>query len=200
MTASEFPSVSRTPGVTLTDYEIDALSRSFNFADGHARYSIAQHSSSIMGKFPQLLTRTYNQDEVEHNFGNVFFSLAGQSSPGDERILYCPSASISIELAANYLRMNNLSASRIEPIFDNLADREHARRYGGCEAFPNIRCPYPAWQTIFLEWTTEEFQVCARRAHARYSFTCERYEYITKRDFQRFQEQVERAYAVCCQL
>lgn len=122
MTIPEFSFVSQTSGATLTDYEIDALSRSFNFADGHARYSIAQHYSSIVGNFPQLLTRTYNQDEVEHDFGKTFFALGGQTAPDDERMLYCPSASISIELAANYLRMNNLSVSLIEPIFDNLAD------------------------------------------------------------------------------
>lgn len=107
---------------TLTDHERDALSRSFNLADGHARYSIAQNYSALLEKFPLLLTRKYEQDETEYDFGKAFSALGGQTLPEMERVLYCPSASISIELAANYLRMNKLSVSLIEPIFDNLAD------------------------------------------------------------------------------
>src|SRR5581483_10807120 len=87
---------------TLTDHERDALSRSFNFADGHARYSITQHYATLVDKFPFLLTRHYNQDETEYDFGQAFSCLAGQTLPEMERVLYCPSASISIELAANY--------------------------------------------------------------------------------------------------
>lgn len=109
-------------GPKLTDYELDALSRNFNFADGHARYSIARNYASLPEKFPQLLTRSYDQDETEYDFGKAFFGLGGQALPEQERILYCPSASISIEIVANYLRMKNLSVSLIEPIFDNLAD------------------------------------------------------------------------------
>lgn len=107
---------------TLTDHEREALSRSFNFADGHARYSISHNYSTLLERFPALLTRSYDQDEAEYDFGKAFFCLGGQTQADQERILYCPSASISIELAANYLRMNNLSVSLIEPIFDNLAD------------------------------------------------------------------------------
>jgi aspartate/methionine/tyrosine aminotransferase len=106
----------------LTDYELDALSHNFNFADGHARYSITRNYASLPEKFPHLLTRTYDQEEVEYNFGKAFFGLGRQKLLEAERILYCPSASISIEIVANYLRMNNLSVSLIEPIFDNLAD------------------------------------------------------------------------------
>lgn len=107
---------------TLTDYERNALSGHFNLADGHARYSISQHYAPILEKFPLLLTHRYDQDEAEYDFGKAFFGLGGQTQPEQARTLYCPSASISIELVANYLRMNRLSVSLIEPIFDNLAD------------------------------------------------------------------------------
>jgi len=106
----------------LTDYEIDALSRSFNFADGHARYSVAQNYAPLLESLPHLLTRRFDQDEVEYDFGKTFFGLGRQTLPDHQRMLYCPSASISIEIVANYLRMKNLSVSLIEPIFDNLAD------------------------------------------------------------------------------
>lgn len=107
---------------TLTDHERNALSGRFNLADGHARYSITRNYSALMEKLPLLLTRSYDQDEVEYDFGKAFFGLGGQTLIDQARTLYCPSASISIELAANYLRMNHLSVSLIEPIFDNLAD------------------------------------------------------------------------------
>lgn len=107
---------------TLTDHERNALSGRFNLADGHARYSIFQNYSTLLEKLPLLLTRSYDQDETEYNFGKAFFDLGSQTLPSQERTLYCPSASISIELVANYLRVNHLSVSLIEPIFDNLAD------------------------------------------------------------------------------
>lgn len=107
---------------TLTEHERHALSGRFNLADGHARYSIAQHYTALIEKFPDLLTHHYDQDETEYDFGQAFFQLGGLTVPEQARTLYCPSASISIELAANYLRMNKLSVSLIEPIFDNLAD------------------------------------------------------------------------------
>lgn len=112
----------RRAALTLTDYEREALSGRFNLADGHARYSIAQYYPTLSEKLPLLLTQDYDQDEAEYDFGQHFFRLGGQTPPTSERILYCPSASISIELVANYLRIHALSVSLIEPIFDNLAD------------------------------------------------------------------------------
>jgi aspartate/methionine/tyrosine aminotransferase len=122
MSTSGFQLTNPQTFATLTDHERNALSGRFNLADGHARYSISQNYSALLEKLPPLLTRSYDQDEAEYDFGKAFFGLGGQTLPERERTLYCPSASISIELAANYLRMKHLSVSLIEPIFDNLAD------------------------------------------------------------------------------
>lgn len=107
----------------LTDYEVDALSRPFNFADGHARYTLTDKYRQVLETLPTLLLQEDQQEKIEADFSNAFFDLANQRESVDlQRLLYCPSASLSIEIVANYLRMHNLSVALIEPVFDNLAD------------------------------------------------------------------------------
>ncbi len=104
----------------LTDYEISALPAEFNFTDGHARYRFIQ--SDIFEKLPDLLKGRLDQRQVEHEFATAYFGLGNQGQVNLERTLYCTSASISIEVIANYLRLHKMSVSLIEPAFDNLAD------------------------------------------------------------------------------
>lgn len=106
----------------LTDYELDALSQLYNLADGHARYSFPS-CHTLEERLSHLLVQAQDQERAEGQFFEAFFSLSHQP-PADiaQRILYAPSASISIEIVANYLRMQGCSVSLIEPVFDNLAD------------------------------------------------------------------------------
>src|SRR5262249_42004100 len=55
-----------------------------------------------------------------------FSRLAGQTWDEDALgYLMCFTASMAFEIVANYLRLNRLSLSLIEPCFDNLADIFH---------------------------------------------------------------------------
>lgn len=106
----------------LTDYELTALKGKFNLADGHARYDPDRYYNRVIEILSKSnAARTQKDGEVE--FSNVFFKLAKQKiSNWIDRTLFCPSASVSIELIANYLRLSRTTTSLIEPVFDNLAD------------------------------------------------------------------------------
>lgn len=106
----------------LTEYELIALKGKFNLADGHARYDLDRHYNRIIEILSKSnAARTQKDGEVE--FSNVFFKLARQKiSKWIDRTLFCPSASVSIEIVANYLRLSQTTTSLIEPVFDNLAD------------------------------------------------------------------------------
>ncbi|MEC4819671.1 MAG: aminotransferase class I/II-fold pyridoxal phosphate-dependent enzyme, partial [Scytonema sp. PMC 1069.18] len=107
----------------LTDYEASSLSRIYNFTDGHARYNYPESQNRISDLLlsTDLSTLDHRQQALEHNFFKNFFSL-GSQSPHFETTLFCPSASTSIEIIANYLRLQKFSVALIEPVFDNLAD------------------------------------------------------------------------------
>lgn len=111
------------PDLKLTDYEVEALAGAFNLADGHARYAFADSHAQIIEILSRSLLPELQQLKVENEFGNTFFGLANQkASVNLHRVLYCPSASLSIEIAANHLRDQHLSVGMIEPVFDNLPD------------------------------------------------------------------------------
>lgn len=57
----------------LTDYELDALSNIFNFADGHARYSSIAGSTNIAERVARLRLQDIDQDKIEFDFNEVFF-------------------------------------------------------------------------------------------------------------------------------
>ncbi len=106
----------------LTDYELLALSAPFNLADGHARYSEQEYYSRILRILRKSKKPFLDQKAVEERFASSYSGISNQSLHDYSRILYCPSASLSIEILANYLRMQNFSVGLIEPVFDNLAD------------------------------------------------------------------------------
>ncbi len=104
----------------LTDYEVSALANVFNFADGHARYSFIREG--LFEKTSRLPMHASTQEEMEYKFAKAYFGLASQERVSLDRTLYNPSASLSIEIVANYLRLHHLSVALLEPVFDNLAD------------------------------------------------------------------------------
>lgn len=111
------------PNKKLTDYEVAALKGEFNLADGHARYRLRQSYSKIIDIMTQSNPMIIEQKNLEYEFSTELFQLANQGIISwINRSLFCPSASISIEIVANYLRLQALSVSLIEPVFDNLAD------------------------------------------------------------------------------
>jgi len=109
----------------LTTYEIASLPRSFNLTDGHAfrHWSVAEEA--IIDRSAQLFrdNSRLRQAEIEREYVRDFSRLARQTF-ADEALGYlmCFTASMAFEIVANYLRLNRLSLSLIEPCFDNLAD------------------------------------------------------------------------------
>jgi aspartate/methionine/tyrosine aminotransferase len=112
----------------LTGYEIDSLPQSFNLTDGHAFRRWFAAEEAIIDRSAQLFKNNSRQRqvEIEREYIRDFFRLAKQTC--DETAvgyLMCFTASMAFEIIANYLRLNQLSLSLIEPCFDNLADIFH---------------------------------------------------------------------------
>ncbi len=109
---------------TLTDYERKALSETINLADGHARYSSISIMKAMKNAIATFQTEAekLNYYDLEMEFLYTFSKISNQSINNLEKTLICPTASISIEIIANFLRLNNYSVSLIHPTFDNLAD------------------------------------------------------------------------------
>lgn len=107
----------------LTDYEVDALPSIFNFADGHARYTLPYDPNFFWKQIPALFSRSLQQYDIEAEFSQTFFDFAQQRrTVCAPHALYCPSASVCIEIIANFLRNHDIATALIEPTFDNLAD------------------------------------------------------------------------------
>jgi len=109
----------------LTEYEAYAWEEEFNFTDGHARHHSTAEIARIIREFG---TEQIRQDELENNFHYSYFDLAGQNGADRQFTLYNSSASLSIEIVANYLRLKKHSVALIEPTFDNISDifKRHA--------------------------------------------------------------------------
>ena len=109
--------------MNLTSYEMRAISGRYNFADGHARYRSPLSPEQFLHMLSDFTKDGHNQLINEAAFHVAFFALAGQNQAANpQNCLYCPSASVSIELVANYLRIRGMTVALIEPVFDNLAD------------------------------------------------------------------------------
>jgi aspartate/methionine/tyrosine aminotransferase len=109
----------------LTGYEIDSLPRSYNLTDGHAFRRWLAAEEAVIDGTPELF-KNHNrllQVEIERAYIQDFYRLARQTyHDGALGYLMCFTASMAFEIVANYLRLNRLSLSLIEPCFDNLAD------------------------------------------------------------------------------
>lgn len=107
----------------LTDYEIRAWSHPGNYADGHAKYPFWNSALLDHSHHTEWLLSEFDQEEEEIRFARRYFDIAGESTISTiERLLYVSSASLSIEIIANYLRLEGMSVSLLHPTFDNLAD------------------------------------------------------------------------------
>jgi hypothetical protein len=115
----------------LTEYEIDTLPRTYNLTDGHAFRRWLAAEEAIIDRSAQLF-KNYDrrfQVEIEREYIRDFARLAKQTWDEDGfGYLMCFTASMAFEIIANYLRLNQLSLSLIEPCFDNLADIFHRHR------------------------------------------------------------------------
>lgn len=109
----------------LTGYEIETLPRAYNLTDGHAFRRWSPAEEAIIDRSTQLFKSSDRrmQVEIEQEYIRDFCRLGKQTlEPEALGYLMCFTASMAFEIAANYLRLNHLSVSLIEPCFDNLAD------------------------------------------------------------------------------
>jgi aspartate/methionine/tyrosine aminotransferase len=109
----------------LTGYEIESLPYCYNLTDGHAFRRWSPAEEAIIDRSAQFFKTSTRrrQAEIEREYIQDYSLLARQTF--DERelgYLMCFTASMALEIVANYLRLNNLSVTLIEPCFDNLAD------------------------------------------------------------------------------
>jgi aspartate/methionine/tyrosine aminotransferase len=109
----------------LTSFEIASLPHSYNLTDGHAFRSWLPTEEAIIDRSPQLFKNNNRrlQSQIESEYIRAFMGLARQTYD-EEALAYpmCYTASMAFEILANYLRINRLSLTLIEPCFDNLAD------------------------------------------------------------------------------
>src|SRR5260221_469543 len=109
----------------LTQLEIPRLPETFNLTDGHAHRPLDKNEQAIIDKLAELFmsVEREQQPELEDAYLSAFYGLTGQTIDKNKtRYLFLPSASISLEIVANYLRLNKLSLALTEPCFDNLAN------------------------------------------------------------------------------
>src|ERR1700730_11845863 len=112
----------------LTGYEIDSLPQSYNLTDGHAFRPWFAAEEAIIDRSAHLFKNNdrRRQVEIEQEYIRDFSRLAKQTCDEDALgYLMCFTASMAFEIVANYLRLNRLTLSLIEPCFDNLADIFH---------------------------------------------------------------------------
>jgi aspartate/methionine/tyrosine aminotransferase len=109
----------------ITEYEIPALPESFNLTDGHAYRSWLPEEERIIRRASEYFREVNRQMQfdLEREYISAFLALSQQSLNFEpHKYLMCTSASMSIEIVANYLRLKNLTLCLIEPCFDNIAD------------------------------------------------------------------------------
>jgi aspartate/methionine/tyrosine aminotransferase len=110
---------------SLTRHEWSALTNRHNLADGHARQGQSSREEGIVSSLADLYAYAEGADqiEVQHAFEDAFYRRAGQPSILQRalRPLHNYSASLAIEVVANYLRRERLTVALLHPTFDNLA-------------------------------------------------------------------------------
>ncbi|SRR5258708_3997724 len=109
----------------ITKIEIPFLSEDFNLTDGHAYRKWSVDEENIINNSVTFFKTTNRQQQplLEKEYIKYFLQLAQQTiNFKEQRYLLCTSASIGIEIVANYLRLHHMSLTLSEPSFDNLAD------------------------------------------------------------------------------
>lgn len=109
----------------LTSWEWEGLISDSNLADGHAHQSLNLSQKKIINKLPEIFkySESKSQEKIQAEFEKYFFKKTGQKSYNLLPLpQYHPACSISIEVVANLLRIENKSLTLIHPTFDNLPD------------------------------------------------------------------------------
>jgi aspartate/methionine/tyrosine aminotransferase len=109
----------------LTGYEIETLPQSYNLTDGHAFRRWTTAEEAVIDHSPQLFKHNdrRQQRQIEREYIRDFARLAKQTCDEDAfGYLMCFTASMALEIVANYLRLSGRSLTLVEPCFDNLAD------------------------------------------------------------------------------
>ena len=134
----------------LTGYEIDTLHRCYNLTDGHAFRGWSAAEEAIIDRLPRLF-KGYSrrmQAGIEREYIQDFSRLGKQTWDEDAfGYLMCFTASMAFEIIANYLRLNQLTLTLIEPCFDNLADIFHRHSI-----------PVRPFSDVWLESRNDEFE------------------------------------------
>ena len=107
----------------LTQLQIKSLPEVFNLSDGHAHRRPNSGEQQIINSMVQTFdaAERERQREIEHGYVDAFFKLHQQSFNHDKtKFLILSSASLSLEVIANYVRLSGLDLALIEPCFDNL--------------------------------------------------------------------------------
>jgi aspartate/methionine/tyrosine aminotransferase len=134
----------------LTGYEIETLPRPYNLTDGHAFRRWTSAEEAIIDRSARLFKDNDRrmQVEIEREYVRDFSRLGKQQwAPEALGYLMCFTASMAFEIVANYLRLNQLSVTLIEPCFDNLAD-----------IFRRHQIPMAAFPDAVLEAPRETFE------------------------------------------
>ncbi|HSW99787.1 MAG TPA: aminotransferase class I/II-fold pyridoxal phosphate-dependent enzyme [Patescibacteria group bacterium] len=109
----------------LTQLEIPRLPEIFNLTDGHAHRPLSEAERGITDKLSELFSSVDREQQpvLEDAYVTAFYALTHQTVDKDKtQYLFLPSASISLEIIANYVRLNKMSLALTEPCFDNLAN------------------------------------------------------------------------------
>ncbi len=113
----------------LTSHEREALEAYWNLADGHARYSwsIFDYALIALLKGSRAVARLSTE---EQRFRDAFYAVIPDLLPvGAQPPPLCvPTASLSLEIVANKLRVERATLFAPSPCFDNVIDifRRHA--------------------------------------------------------------------------
>lgn len=111
---------------TLTRIEWVALMTEHNLADGHARQGTTGELGGVVDRLPSIYraAEAHRQADVQNDFERLFFRAAGQPSvlERSEKPLHHYSSSMSIEIVANHLRIEQLRVGLLNPTFDNIPD------------------------------------------------------------------------------
>jgi aspartate/methionine/tyrosine aminotransferase len=121
----------------LTQLQIRSLPEVFNFTDGHAHRSFTPEERPIAESLSNIFFEVEREkySELKRGYLEAFYSLYKQTFDSSlTKYLLLPSASISLEIVANFLRVRGLDLVLIEPCFDNLANM-FKRHNVGLEAF-----------------------------------------------------------------
>lgn len=109
----------------LTQYETFALQSDFNLADAHTHQQLSLLEKAVVSRLPSLFEEAARskQHTLDEAAIKGYHELCGQVTANSWAHSHlCYSASMAMEVVANYLRLQRKKLLLIEPTFDNIAD------------------------------------------------------------------------------